>query len=165
VNQNPSLYRLERSLTREQVVEDLASMPRRLREAVDGLAPTSLTRRPSPDQWSAFETIGHVRDATLVYALRFRFIVLEEDPLLPNYDEDRWAAESLDRPDDMQAILDEIAASRADLVRLLSRLPEGGWRRTGRHEAIGSVVLEDYARHQVVHEEMHLAQIAAAAGP
>jgi hypothetical protein len=99
-----------------------------------------------------------------VYALRFRYIVFNDDPFLPDYDENNWVSASRDRVEDMPAIIDQIAASRADLVRMLSRLSEAAWRRGGRHEAMGPVVLEHYARHQVAHEEMHLAQIAAALG-
>jgi hypothetical protein len=164
LNQGPThgLYTLERPLTRGQVVDELAAMPERLRRALDGIAVGDLAKRPAQDEWSAFETVGHLRDATLVYAVRFRYIVFEDDPFLPNYDEDRWAAESLDTAEDLREILDEIAASRSGLVRVLRRIADGAWLRSGRHEVIGPVVLEDYARHQVVHEAMHLGQLAAA---
>lgn len=160
----PWLYKLERDLSDAQVVDELEAMPMRLRRAVSGFGVEELGRKPGPDDWSAFETVTHLRDASLVYAIRFRFIVMEEEPFLPNYDEDKWAAECLDRVEDMPAILGEIAASRSDLVRLLRRIPDAAWRRAGRHEVAGRLVLDDYARHQVVHEEMHLAQLMAAAG-
>ena len=59
-------------------------------------------------------------------------------------------------------VLDEIAASRSDLMRLLTRLDAAGWERTGRHEVLGPVVLEDDVRHQLAHERAHLGQVAAA---
>lgn len=159
---NPALYQLNRALSRDLVIAELEAMPGRLRRALHGKGDALLTRRASGEDWSAFQTLCHMRDATLVYAARFRWIVFDDDPLLPNYNENNWVAASMDVPSDVPAILDEIAASRADLVRVLSRLPEAGWLRTGRHEVAGTVVLEHYARHQVAHEEMHLAQIEAA---
>jgi DinB family protein len=159
----PALYRLDRPISRSQVIDELAAMPARLRKALAGVSDEAMTRKPAPSEWSAFETVGHLRDATLVYAIRFRYIIFNDDPFLPDYDENSWAAASRDTVTDIPEILDQIAASRADLVRVLSRLPDEAWRRGGRHEVIGPVVLEDYARHQVVHEEMHLAQLAAAA--
>lgn len=159
---NPNLYKLDRQLTLPQVVQELAAMPGRLRRTVAGAPHQALLRAPAADGWSAFQTVCHFRDAALVYAGRFRFIVFNQDPFLPDYDENNWVASSNDRVEDMAAILDEIASSRSDLVRVLSRLSDGGWRRAGRHEAMGPVVLEDYARHQVAHEEMHLAQISRA---
>ena len=80
-------------------------------------------------------------------------------PFLPNYDEDRWVAESPDGPDQLAAMLDELAAYRAETVRLLRALPPAGWSRRGRHEVLGSVELEPYVRHQLAHEEQHLAQL------
>lgn len=159
---NPYLYVLDEPLARAEVLERLASMPARLREAVAGATDHTLLRRASADDWSAFETFQHVRDAALVYSARFRWMVFDDDPLLMNYDENAWVAAAKDVPGDVPAILNEIAASRADLVRVLSRLTDEEWRRTGRHEVAGPVVLEDYVRHQVAHEAMHLEQIRAA---
>jgi len=156
---NPYLYVLEEPLSRSDVLEELSLMPARLREVVAGVPPATILRRGAPDEWSAFQTFCHVRDATLTYAARFRWIVFNDNPLMPDYDENNWVAASKDTPADVPEILDQIAASRADLVRVLSRLDEEGWQRTGSHEVAGSIVLEHYARHQVVHERMHLRQI------
>jgi hypothetical protein len=159
---NPYFYVLDRPLSRPQVIDELAAMPSRLRAAIERAPSPALTRAPAPGEWSAFQTLLHLRDATLVYAIRFRFIAFNDDPLLPNYDEEAWVARAGDTVDDVPAILDEIAASRSDLVRVLSRLPDEAWSREGRHEVAGPIVLEHYARHQVVHEAMHLDQFEAA---
>jgi len=156
---NPYLYVLKEPLGRAEVLAELAGMPARLREAVGGAPEAALVRRSVPDEWSAFQTFCHVRDATLTYAARFRWIVFNDNPLMPDYDENNWVEASKDTPADGPEVLDQIAASRADLVRVLSRLDEEGWQRTGSHEVAGSIVLEHYARHQVVHERMHLRQI------
>ena len=159
---NPKLYVLKRPATRSQVLDELAAMPGHLTKALEGASKPALIARPGEHDWSAFQTLLHFRDATLVYAIRFRWIVFNDDPFLPDYDENSWVASARDTVEDITAILDEIAASRADLVRVLSRLPDEAWLRSGRHEAMGPVILEHYARHQVVHEEMHIAQIVGA---
>jgi hypothetical protein len=161
-NSTPGLYTLDASLSRSEVLDELAGTPATLRALCLDQPTSALTAPPSPGDWSAFQTICHFRDAALVYALRFRFMVFDEDPFLPSYSEDRWVAASKDRPADLPAILDEVAASRAGLVRVLSRLEDSDWQRTGRHEAGGSLVLEDYVRHELAHERMHLEQIRAA---
>jgi hypothetical protein len=160
---NPYLYVLDEPLLLSQVVARLAAMPTVLRETVAAIPPDELTRAPARDEWSAFQTLCHVRDATLTYAARFRWIVFNNDPLMPDYDENNWVAACKDTPADIADILDQVAASRADLTRMLSRLEPEQWERTGRHEAAGPIVLEHYARHQVVHERMHLEQLFAAA--
>jgi hypothetical protein len=108
------------------------------------------------------QTMRHVRDIAQVYGMRFKWIILQDDPLLANYEENDWAARSPDGPPELPAMLDEIAAYRAETVRLLRSLDDAGWRRTGRHEVIGVVELEPYVRHELAHEEQHLAQLTAA---
>lgn len=158
---NPHLYRLERDLTRAQVIEELSAVPDRLRTIVGSASEAALTKRDDAE-WSALRTLCHLRDVALVYSARFRWIVMNNDPFLPNYDEDRWVAEATEQPADVPGLVETIAASRADLVRLLSRIPEECWRRTGRHEVMGSVMLEDYVRHELAHEEGHLVQLQQA---
>lgn len=160
----PGLYRLDRPLERTGVLEELASVPARLAAIVQGVPEERLSRRPAPGEWSPFQVVCHFRDIALVYGMRFRWIVLDDVPPLPNYDEDRWVAESRDTTEDLDAILAEIAAMRAGVCRLLSRLTDEDWQRTGRHEVLGPVVLDDYVRHELAHEEGHLAQLTAALG-
>jgi len=159
------LYRLDDEPTREAVLDELGAIPLRLREAVSRADASSLMRAPAPGEWPAFQVVCHMRDAALVYAARFRWIVFDEDPFLPNYNEDNWVAASRDTVDDLPAILDELAASRSDMIRVLRRLPDEAWTRTGRHEVIGPVALEPYVRHQLAHDRAHLAQLEAALVP
>ena len=104
----------------------------------------------------------HLRDAVQVYGLRFKYIILEDDPFLPNYDEDAWAAHSPDAPADLNSLLTQIEGDRAETIRLLRVLPDTSWTRTGRHEVLGPVPLDPYLRHELAHEEQHLQQLSTA---
>jgi hypothetical protein len=154
------LYRLDRDLTRDQLIDELARTPARVRDAVAGASPGQLSRKR--DGWSAIDTCKHLRDVIQVYGLRFKYMVLEDDPFLPNYDEDRWVAHSPDTAGDVESLIAEMDGDRAETVRLLRSLPDAGWSRTGRHELLGPLVLEPYVRHQLAHEEGHLEQIREA---
>ena len=156
------LYELDRELSREELVTALADTPGRFREVLQRRPAEELERRPDGGGWSAIEVVRHVRDIVQVYGMRFKWMILQDDPYLPNYDEDRWVADSPDGPAQLDVVLDEIAAYRAETVRLLRALPPDGWSRRGRHEVLGSVELEPYVRHQLAHEEQHLAQLAEA---
>ena len=163
MNEAPlGLYKLDRELTREELIAELAALPQRLRDAVAGRGVDALARRPSPDAWSAFDVLKHLRDVTQVYGMRFKWMILQDGAFFPNYDEDGWVAKSPDSVSDVARLIDELAAYRAETVRLLHALPAEGWQRTGRHEVLGVVALEPYVRHQVAHEEQHLAQVRAA---
>ena len=157
------LYRLDEELSREQVIAELAASPARVRDIVAGRAAAELERRAS-DGWSPIEVCRHLRDAIQVYGMRFKWMILDRDPFLPNYDEDRWVAESPDRADDIEAVLREMDAYRAETVRLLAGLADDGWSRRGRHELSGEVVLEPYVRHELAHERQHLSQLRRAFG-
>ena len=156
---NPYLYTLEPSISSRDALARLASMPTDLRALV---ANKDLLRPRADGEWTAFQTLLHVRDATFIYAMRFRWMVFDNDPPLTNYDENNWVEAARDGPEDIPEILGEISASRSDLMRVLTRLPADHWQRTGRHEVAGTIVLEHYVRHQVAHEAMHLEQIRAA---
>jgi len=157
------LYRLDRDLTREQLIAALAETPRLARETIADRSAEALQRPPAAGGWSPLEALRHLRDAVQVYGMRFKWMILQDDPFLPDYAEDRWVAGSPDGPADVDALLAEMAAYRAETLRLLRALPEAGWSRRGRHEVNGPVVLEAYVRHQLAHEEQHLAQLRALA--
>jgi len=101
----------------------------------------------------------HLRDAVQIYGMRFKWIILQDGALLADYDENRWAAQSPDGPGDLEPLLREVEAYRAETVRLLRSLSSEDWGRRGRHQTIGEVVLEPYARHELAHEEQHLSQL------
>jgi hypothetical protein len=158
----PAIYELQQPMTRAEVLEALRSIPERVSAALTGVTPARLATPPAPNEWSAFQTLSHMRDAAMVYSGRFRWMAMDPDPFMPNFQEDAWAANTLDRPEDAAEMVDEYRAERAALVRLLSRLPEAAWQRTGRHEVLGSLVLEPYVRHQLQHELWHVEQLEAA---
>jgi hypothetical protein len=155
------LYTLDRELTRDEVISELAQMPGRFRKVLSRQDTATLERR-SADGWSAIETCRHIRDVVQVYGVRFKWMILNDAPFLPNYEEDRWVAQSPDTAADLEAMLREIEAYRGETVRLLSSLADEGWSRSGWHETLGDVVLEPYVRHQLAHELQHLEQLKAA---
>jgi hypothetical protein len=156
------LYRLDRDLTREQLITELAATPDRVRALIAGRSSDDLQRRPSPDDWSPIEICRHIRDALQVYGMRFKWMILQDDPLLPNYEEDRWVAHHPDSPAELDTLVTEMAAYRAETVRLLRSLTPDSWSRPGHHEALGPLTLEPYVRHQLAHEEQHLSQLRGA---
>lgn len=157
--QQSSLYQPDRDITRDELIASLAATPDRLRRLLASQPAEALTRKVGPDDWSAIEVARHIRDAVQVYGMRFKWMILQDDPFLPNYDENRWASGSPDGPAELPSMLDEIAAYRNETVRLLRALPAEDWSRRGRHEIDGSIELEPYVRHQLAHEEQHLAQL------
>jgi hypothetical protein len=156
------LYRLEGTWSRDEVIDGLARVPEELRRLASGQRPADLVRKASPDSWSALEVYRHLRDVVQVYGMRFKWMILDEDPVLPNYDEDRWVAQHPDGVSDLDAMLGEVSAYRGETIRLLRALRPEAWERTGRHEVLGRVQLETYVRHQLAHELGHIRQLEEA---
>ncbi|MDP9237006.1 MAG: DinB family protein [Chloroflexota bacterium] len=158
------LYRPDREPSREQLIDELAAIPARRRELVEAIDMEAFKRPLVADEWAPIEICRHIRDAVQVYGMRFKWMILEDDSFLPNYDEDRWVAGSPDGPAELPAILQQVAAYRSETIRLLRSLSSAGWSRRGRHEISGWVELEPYVGHELAHEEQHLLQLRRAAG-
>src|SRR5918999_1848104 len=57
-------------------------------EAVLADAGPHLTTRPAPDEWSVLEVFGHMVDAEIVSAGRYRWTIAHDEPPMASYDQD-----------------------------------------------------------------------------
>src|SRR5579864_8703668 len=62
--------------------------PQRLKDILNEAGP-DLRRPPAQGEWSVLELLGHVVDAELVTAARYRWVISEDQPALTGYDQDR----------------------------------------------------------------------------
>jgi hypothetical protein len=148
-----------------EIVDQIHSSSAVLRRAVEAAPPGRLTRTPSAGEWSALETLTHVREVVVhVYGLRIRRLLYEDDPVFADFDEESYRRASLARGDTAGALLDTIAGEHEQTARLLTALPDADWARQGRHPVFGVVSIELLARRIGEHAVEHAAQIAAAHG-
>src|SRR5262245_8436724 len=146
-------------------VESIHSSLAVLRQAVAAAPPGALTRIPKEGEWSALETLTHVRDVIVhVYGLRIRRLFYEDDPIFTDFDEEGYRRASLARGEAPEALLAMIAGEHEQLARLLAALPDADWSRQGRHPVFGAMSIELLARRIGEHAVEHAAQIAAAHG-
>jgi hypothetical protein len=137
-----------------------------VRRAVDGTPAARLAQAPREGEWSALETLTHVRDVIVhVYGLRIRRLLYEDAPVFADFDEEGYRRASLARGETAQHLLDTIVAEQEQLARLLQTLPDEDWAREGRHPSFGVMSIEFLARRVGEHAEEHAAQIEAAARP
>ena len=146
-----------------EIVEQIHSSAAVLRRAVEAAPPGRLTRTPSEGEWSALETLTHVRDVIVhVYGLRIRRLLYEEEPVFADFDEESYRRASLARDETARALLETIAGEHEQTARLLTALPDADWARQGRHPVFGIVSIEFLARRIGEHAVEHAAQIATA---
>jgi hypothetical protein len=143
----------------DDLVERLAATPTRLAAAAEGRSPEQLAATPADDEWSPVAILAHIRASDDILAPRLIAMLVREEPSLPAFDDRRWGEVMGYDEADFQELLAAFTFRRAELVRVLRRLPPSAWQRRGRHEARGPITLLDTLRHLVEHEAEHRLQL------
>ena len=117
---------------------------------------------PEPGEWSVLELLGHVVDAEIVVAFRYRAAVAESRPDIVPFDQDDWVAGlhagSAAPEVDPEALLATFTALRAADLALWARASDAMRRRVGIHGERGP---ESCGLQFVLiagHDRFHLAQ-------
>ena len=145
------------------LIERIRSSAVVVRRAVEAAPPGRFGVAPRAGEWSALETLTHLRDVVVhVYGLRIRRLFYEAAPVFVDFDEEGYRAASLARGETIEYLLDTIVAEHEQLARLLQGLPDAEWSRQGRHPSLGVMSIEFLARRVGEHAEEHANQIAEA---
>jgi hypothetical protein len=120
-------------------------------DALAGITPEELDRRPPGSDWTAREIAHHLADSELNSAVRLRRLIAEDEPVLQGYDEATFVRRLhvTERP--IGSSIDAAEAARASTLTILEVLTEAEWTRTGTHAEQGPYSVEawllDYANH------------------
>ena len=145
------------------LIERIRSSAAVVRRAVEAAPPGRLGVAPRAGEWSALETLTHLRDVIVhVYGLRIRRLLYEDAPTFADFDEEGYRRASLARGEAAGDLLETIVGEHEQLARLLQALPDGEWSREGRHPTFGVMSIEFLARRIGEHGEEHAAQIVEA---
>jgi len=122
-------------------------------------AGADLRTRPEAGEWSVLQCIGHVCDAELVIAGRYRWILAHDEPEIMPYDQDLWADRFHSAPDEEPAeMLALFEALRAANLALWHTTPVADRARFGIHRERGSESYELTFRLTAGHDLVHLDQ-------
>lgn len=147
------------------ILERMRSSAGVVRCAVEAAPPGRFGQPPREGEWSALETLTHLRDVVVhVYGLRIRRLLYEETPVFADFDEEGYRRASLVRGEAVGSLLDTIAAEHEQLARLLQTLPDADCSRQGRHPSLGVMSIAFLARRVGEHAVEHATQIAEATG-
>lgn len=144
---------------REDLIRRYEEGPGRLEAALAKVPKEALQWRPGPEKWSAHEVICHCADSETNAAMRIRFLLCEESPLIQGYDQARWAKVLDYHALPLAPALAAVKAVRAHTAELLRRVPREWWARTGRHSESGSYSAERWLEIYAEHLEKHSRQI------
>ncbi len=144
---------------RAALIDRYEKGPVLLRDAFGKVPREAWNWRPGPGKWSIHEILAHCADAESIAAMRIRYLVAEEKPVIVAFDQDRWAQVLDYHSTRVELALAAVDVMRANAVNLLRRLPEEAWSRVGTHTERGSYSAEDWLITYAEHLEKHAAQI------
>lgn len=146
---------------RERHLETIRSTPDRLKGALAGVPKKLLTWRPAPGKWSIHEIVCHMRDAEREgYLYRYRKVLVEDNPVLPDVDGDKLALERQYGRMKLREVVRDWRAARKEVLATLRKVKAVQWERIGTHESLGPMSLETILKRQALgNDEAHLGQI------
>ncbi len=113
-----------------------------------------LRRRPAPDRWSTLEYACHVRDVFTLYAERLELMMIRDDPLYPNWDQDRSAVEDDYNGQDPRLVADQLTEAASGLAEGFDRVRDSQWQRTGRRSDGANFTVDTFSRY-LIHDPVH----------
>jgi uncharacterized damage-inducible protein DinB len=151
---------IDRTLTNHWI-EEIACVPKKLREAVTDLTDEQLDTPYREGGWTIRQVVHHIADSHMNAYIRFKLALTEDSPVIKPYEEARWAElEDSKLPVDVSLMLIESVHIR--LIVLLKALNEDERKRTFVHPESGIVSLEKNIGLYAWHGNHHLAHITNA---
>ena len=130
-------------------------------DALAGITPEEMDRRPPGSDWSAREVAHHLADSEATAYVRLRRLVAEDNPAISGYDEEGFARRlHYDRP--IEPSLEVLRAVRTASLQLLESLTPEEWQRSGTHADSGAYSVDDWLRIYAGHSHDHADQIRRA---
>lgn len=143
----------------EEIIERVKGLPARIAVDIDGLSEAELSWRAAEGGWSVREVCGHLRDIGEWWVHRLHVMLTEDDPFLPDFDQEAFVRDGRYQEVEIAAILGEMTRLRLEVVDILSGLTPDGWERTGRHETRGRLTIRQAMDLVIQHDEGHLDQL------
>ncbi len=114
--------------------------------------------------WNVHQLAAHTRDVDkLVYGMRARRTLEENNPQFENFDGDAYMAEYYDADENLSSMLDGFVSSVSSLVKTVRDLPSEAWTRESRHIIQGSgLTLQTWVERDLGHIKEHLESVKKA---
>ena len=147
---------------RRSAIEEIAALPRRMREAVAGLGDIQLDTPYRPGGWTVRQVVHHVPDSHVHAYIRLKLALTEDAPTIKPYDEKTWAmlADSRLPVEISLTLLDSV---HARWVALCRDLKASDWARRFNHPEYpeGPRTIDWLVQVYAWHSNHHLAHITS----
>lgn len=132
----------------------------KLRAATAGLSLQDLLWVPDKNagvgDWSIQQIVIHLMDADLIWSSRMKCIIAEDHPKILGYDESKFAANLFYDKQDAQLAVQIFDLNRKQFSKALRKLSDAAFERTGEHNELGSITLEQSVGWMVNHVNHHI---------
>jgi uncharacterized damage-inducible protein DinB len=146
---------------RQELIDQIAATPERMRTAVHGLSEEQLNTPYRPEGWSVRQVVHHVPESHLNSYIRFKLAITEDEPTIKPYFEDRWAKLEDAHTAPVELSLNLLDALHERWVWFLRSLKDGEFQRTFRHPELGTVSLDKNVALYAWHGRHHVAHITS----
>lgn len=150
-------------LTKEQRLEAIAkirNLPSAAESAVKGLSGTQLDVPYGEGKWTLRQVIHHLADSHLMAFARTKQILVEDQPKLLAYNQEKWAKmKDYDRSIPVGASLGILRGIHERWCKLFEGATDSDWTRTGLHAERGPMTLDDILTLYARHGDNHVKQI------
>jgi len=144
---------------RKAAIDEIASVPARLRKAVAGMSEQQLDTPYREGGWTVRQTIHHLADSHLNSYIRFRQAITEDVPTIKPYDEAVWAELPDAKSAPVEASLDLLDGMTQRWVMLLRSFNDAQWKRKFNHPERGEMTVDMNLALYEWHGRHHLAHI------
>jgi hypothetical protein len=149
-------------------VSELADLLERFRRGAEllavvttGAAGPELDFSPTEGKWGVRMIVCHLADCEAINVMRFRQMIAEDNPTMPGFDQDQWAANLDYKKRKISQPIETFRRLRGDNYELLKDQPEAVFTRIGTHTKRGQMTILDLLRLHTEHVEKHVQQIQA----
>lgn len=144
---------------RQPIINLIADMPSRLREAVKGLSKEQLNTPYREGGWTVQQIVHHLADAEMNAYIRFKRGLTENHPVVGSFHEDLWAElnDYIDVPIETSLLLLDTLHQR--FTSLLINLQPLDFKRMVTSPTHGNMSLEVALQRFSWHANHHIAQI------
>jgi hypothetical protein len=136
----------------------LAELPAMIRANAaawqDALRAANVADRPAPGTWSPLEYGCHVRDVLRLYDYRLTLMLTEDDPLYPNWDQDKTAIADRYGEQDPATVAVGLAEAAETIASRFAAVTSEQWPRKGRRSDGAQFTVETFARY-FIHDPVH----------
>lgn len=146
---------------RKQVIDSIAEIPNRLRQAVNGLGIDQLATPYRSRGWTVQQVVHHLADAEMNAYIRFKRGLTEESPLAGTFREDLWAELGDYQDVPIETSISLLEALHTRFVKLLPKLKPSDFERLVTSPTHGDMTLDVAIQRFSWHARHHIAQITS----